>query len=138
MRPSVGSSRNCAFCALKLASCSIVWRSRNAVFVASRARVYVEAKAAQVKRHIDGLVAGSNQPLLSFDFLDLFNCIRAVLGHTCLFRDKACGYPAFSRLDGAALGSDVRSTGINGLLQGFVGRLQRQHNLLEIVRAARA
>src|SRR5271166_4275701 len=39
MRPSVASSRNCTFCALKLASCSSDCRSRNADFVASRTGV---------------------------------------------------------------------------------------------------
>jgi hypothetical protein len=78
-------------------------------------------------------LAALNQLLLGFDFLDLFNCIRAVLRHISLFRDKTRRYPAFSWLDGAALARDVGPTGSDGLLQGFVGCLQCEHNLLDII-----
>jgi len=90
-----------------------------------------EAKPPKVERNMDGL-AGLNQLLLGFEFLDLFNCSRAVLRHISLFRDETRRYPAFSWLDGAAFAGDVGPTGSDGLLQGFVGRLQREHDLLDI------
>src|SRR5262249_43933274 len=80
---------------------------------------------------------GLNRPSLSFDFLDFFDGIRAILRNVCLLSHQACRYPTLSGLDSSALGGDVGPTGSDGFFQSFGRRLQRENDVLEVIRTDR-